>query len=159
ACALCWREGKSPMLSMKIERASTITERLVTLTERLVAFPTVAHEDAALRACVAWVREHVETRVPGLQTRLVVSGGKPALLFTRGERSPRILLAGHLDVVAADPGAFSMRRGGGWLLGRGVADMKGPVAALLDLFETESRSGLGLLLTTDEENGGKDGAR
>jgi succinyl-diaminopimelate desuccinylase len=37
--------------------------------------------------------------------------------------------------------------------------MKGPVAALLDILETESLPGLGLLLTTDEESGGQHGTR
>src|SRR5262249_199476 len=139
-------------------RASAVTERLAALIDQLVSFPTVARNDVALRNCLAEVRAHAMSHIPCLHVQTFTSGGKHSILFVCGDGPLRVLLAGHLDVVAADPDAFSLQRlRGGWLGGRGVADMKGPIAALLDLVEAEPRPGLALLLTTDEESGGKDG--
>src|SRR5262249_584735 len=40
-----------------------------------------------------------------------------------------------------------------------AADMKGPVAALMDVFVAEAHSHVGLLLTCDEESGGAHGTQ
>jgi succinyl-diaminopimelate desuccinylase len=137
--------------------------RLESLASKLIAFHSVAHDPSAIRSCVEWVCEHVRKHAPQLHFQRFQSGGKPSVLFTSGDTPPRVLLCGHLDVVEASRAdAFTPRRDsagrGAHLLGRGAADMKGPVAALLDVIEVEPPAGLGLLLTTDEESGGSHGA-
>ncbi len=136
-----------------------LVERLATTTEQLVSFPTVARDPAALQHCVEWTRAHMLKHAPRLHARTFVSNGKPSLLCYAGETLPRLLLSGHLDVVeAVHPGAFTATQDDSMhLRGRGTADMKGPVAALLDVMEHDPLPGLGLLLTTDEEIGGQDG--
>lgn len=140
-------------------------EHLAELTTRLVAFRTVSGEtNGELQACVEYVRAHIRDRVPAVHEWAVpIAGGKPSLLCSIGDEPPRLLLCGHVDVVAAtDEAAFSAYRVGGkgsWLVGRGTADMKGPVAALIDIFESDQVRGLGILLTSDEESGGNDGTR
>jgi succinyl-diaminopimelate desuccinylase len=135
-------------------------ERLAEIAAALIAFPTVADDGDALDRCLTWAVEHVRSRAPDLRIQRYHSGGKPSALLWHGDIPPRVLLAGHLDVVAASgPDAFTPRRGErGRLYGRGAADMKGPVAALLDLLATERLPGLGSLLTGDEESGGEHGA-
>jgi succinyl-diaminopimelate desuccinylase len=135
-----------------------IIERLATITEHLVSFPTVAANPDAIHQCVDWARAHVLTRAPRLRARQFVANDKPSLLFTCGDIPPRVLLTGHLDVVSADASMFKATpQGETRLAGRGVADMKGPVAALMDIIENDALPGLGLVLTTDEEIGGANG--
>lgn len=136
-----------------------IVERLATITDHLVSFPTVASNPTALQGCVDWVRAFILTRAPRLHLRQFLSNGKPALLLSAGDMPPRVLCCGHLDVVeATQPSAYqAIPLGENRLQGRGVADMKGPVAALLDILVNDSLPGMGVLLTTDEEIGGQDG--
>ncbi len=76
---------------------------------------------------------------------------------------------GHVDVVPAGAGwgtpPFTLTRVGEWLHGRGAADMKGAVAALLLALDAAHRHGVVLahsprvLLCTDEEGGAYPGVR
>jgi succinyl-diaminopimelate desuccinylase len=135
-----------------------LEERLATITEHLVSFPTVDGNSHDIYNCLDWVRTRVLTQSPRLDVRSFNSHDKPSLLFTAGKVPPRVLFCGHLDVVEAPKKEFhaslvdSTR-----IRGRGTADMKGPIAALLDIMATEPISGVGLLLTTDEEVGGENG--
>ncbi len=89
-----------------------------------------------------------------------------------GRRSPKILLNGHLDVVPAGiDSAWSMPPFDGFiddgrLYGRGAADMKGGVAAMLwaarliqNLPERPADGEIIIHLVSDEETGGAQGAR
>jgi succinyl-diaminopimelate desuccinylase len=91
------------------------------------------------------------------------------VLLTRGVGSPSFWLLGHTDVVPTGPPEdwdsppFEPAIRDGMLYGRGAADMKGAVAAMvvaLEAFVTAhpGHSGqLGLLLTSDEEGRAVDG--
>lgn len=134
---------------------------LADLASRLIEYRTTEDRPDELKRCRDFARAHLLVHAPhASEWPLPESGGKPILLVSHGERPPRLLLCGHLDVVAAHDGAFTprLRPGrGGRLYGRGAADMKGPVAALMEVFESNPLPGLGLLLTTDEEIGGMNG--
>jgi succinyl-diaminopimelate desuccinylase len=135
-----------------------LIERLATTTDGLVRFPTVEHNREALNACAEWTRAHVVKRKPRIDTKMFASNGKPSILFTTGDAPPRVLMCGHLDVVEAIHQEYATSQASDTQLhGRGTADMKGPIAAMLDIMEYEPVTGLGLLLTTDEEVGGIDG--
>jgi succinyl-diaminopimelate desuccinylase len=136
-----------------------LVERLATTTDHLVAFPTVEHNTQALYGCVEWTRAHVYKHKPRLHVKTFQSNNKPSILFSAGTAPPRVLFFGHLDVVeAVHQSAFKTTQEGDLRLkGRGTADMKGPVAAMLDVMEQDAVAGIGLLLTTDEEVGGQDG--
>lgn len=81
----------------------------------------------------------------------------------KGEAKPRLVFAGHTDVVPVgnrqdwhtDP--FSLTERNGLLYGRGTADMKGSLACMLVTAErfvrnaTEARGSLGFLITSGEE--------
>ncbi len=134
-------------------------ERLATILDHLVSFPTVADNADAIHSCVDWVRASILTRSPRLSVQRFTSHDKPSLLFIAGKQPPRVLLCGHIDVVEAFrlDAYHATTSGDERMQGRGTADMKGPVAALIDIMESEPQSGLGLLLTADEEIGGEDG--
>lgn len=76
---------------------------------------------------------------------------------------PKLLLCGHIDVVPANPSQFESVVSGDLMYGRGMADMKGSVVAMLMAYERmineQGSKNVGLLLTSDEETGGFDGAR
>lgn len=85
----------------------------------------------------------------------VVEG--PGFLWVQAGARPGLVLSGHLDVVPAGAGwaedPFEGAVRDGEVVGRGAADMKGAIAAMLMAAE-EARSGdWALALTTDEETG------
>ncbi len=89
----------------------------------------------------------------------------------RGDRGPLLVFAGHTDVVppgpleqwSSDPFQAELREG--WLYGRGAADMKGSLAAMLTACERfiaahpEHQGAIGFLITSDEEGPALDGTR
>ncbi len=91
------------------------------------------------------------------------------LWATRGTASPLLVFAGHTDVVPTGPESlwshppFSAQIEGGLLYGRGTADMKGSIAAMITAVERftaqypEHLGQLGFLITSDEEGPAKDG--
>jgi succinyl-diaminopimelate desuccinylase len=86
----------------------------------------------------------------------------------RGSSGPLVCLAGHVDVVPPGPAGewtsdpFTPSERDGFLYGRGAADMKGSVAAMITAVERVARAGDGrgsvaILLTSDEEGDALDG--
>lgn len=77
---------------------------------------------------------------------------------------PRLIFYAHIDVVPAEGWeAFSPRMENGKIYGRGAADMKGAIAALLLGLETAARGpikyDISVMITTDEEVGQADQLR
>lgn len=93
------------------------------------------------------------------------------LWLTHGSGRPLFVFLGHTDVVPTGPEdcwqtpPFEPTVKGGMLYGRGAADMKGSVAAMVVAFERfieahpDHTGTLALLLTSDEEGIAKDGVR
>ncbi len=92
------------------------------------------------------------------------SNGFSSLVATTTDtKNPTIFLQAHLDVVPADPEAFTLIRKGKNLVGRGSFDMKYAAACYLllaeELSDNMQQHDFGIMLTTDEEDGGNDGVR
>ncbi|MEW6546688.1 MAG: M20 family metallopeptidase [Bacillota bacterium] len=114
-------------------------ERLLDLARRLVCIPSI-NPPGEYGRVAAEVEQAM--REAGLVTRVVEGEpGKPnvlGILPGSDPARPVLLLSGHMDVVpAGDPGAwqedpFSGRVVGGYLWGRGTADMKGALAAQVE---------------------------
>jgi succinyl-diaminopimelate desuccinylase len=112
-----------------------------------------------------------------LASRLAAAGfrcerldrGPVANLWARcGTAGPVVCLAGHVDVVPPGPveqwssDPFTPTERAGLLYGRGAADMKGAVAAMVTAAERVARTAAGrgsvaILLTSDEEGDAVDG--
>ncbi len=87
----------------------------------------------------------------------------------RGSESPLLCFAGHTDVVPSGPEAdwssppFEPSIRDGRLYGRGAADMKGSLAAMITAVEAfvaehpQQRGSIAFLITSDEEGPAKDG--
>ena len=87
----------------------------------------------------------------------------------RGNGAPLVVLAGHTDVVPPGPldswdsNPFVPEIRGGYLYGRGAADMKSSLAAFITAIEkyfensAPEKGSIGVLITSDEEGAAVDG--
>lgn len=127
---------------------------------RLIAFPTISSDsNLDLTDFVrGWLAEH------GVTAKVIpdAAGRKASLFATIGPQVPGgVVLSGHSDVVpvpgqwSGDP--FRLREVGSRLIGRGVTDMKGFVAAALVMVPEWQKMGLRrpihIALSRDEEIG------
>lgn len=142
-------------------------EAVVALTAALIRFPTTHDRPEAIEACAAFVREWLERA--GLAVTPLHRGTTPSMLVTPRPGSAPVLLMSHIDVVAAPEALFAPVRRDGRLFGRGSIDDKYAVALSMVLLrdwlarlrcEGLGQEGLpfGVLITGDEEAGGRDGA-
>jgi succinyl-diaminopimelate desuccinylase len=134
------------------------------LAKKLIACRSITPDDAG---CLDLIAQRLATA--GFACQRVDRGEARNLWARRGEGAPLICLAGHIDVVP--PGAierwtsdpFTPTERDGCLFGRGAADMKTSVAALVTAAERfvaarpDHRGSLALVFTSDEEGAGVDG--
>jgi len=104
----------------------------------------------------------------GFQCERIDRGSVGNLWARLGASGPLVCLAGHVDVVATGPveqwtsDPFTPTERNGYLYGRGAADMKGSVAAMVTAAEriarvADRRGSIAILLTSDEEGDAVDG--
>lgn len=138
-----------------LDAARSRQDDLVEAVRTLVEVESPSSDIDACRSCVTTAAELVESWL-GSPARIEDHHGRPVLRW--GPDRPRVLLLGHLDTVwpigtlARIPWAVDGDR----MRGPGVFDMKtGVVQAIgaIALLGLDSDSGVGLLLTTDEEIG------
>lgn len=132
----------------------------------LIRRPSVTPADGGCQALLAG-----RLGARGCRVRHLPHGEISNLWVTHGAGDPLLVLLGHTDVVPPGPTAawrhdpFRPELRDGWLSGRGAADMKGAVAAMVtamtEVVETcpEHAGTLALLLTSDEEGPAVDGVR
>lgn len=129
------------------------------LLKDLVAVPSVSPAEAArlARFCAGWLGDR------GVPCRILEDSGYPNVVAEIGRGERTLVLNGHLDVVPGKPDQFTPREAEGRLYGRGAADMKAGVAAmmttLLDLKDAKLSHRIQLQLVSDEETGGTHGTR
>ena len=113
--------------------------------------------------CIASIQHHLQA-VPGITQRVEIAEGVPSLIATPDRHpEPDLIFLAHMDTVEhANPEHYTATVESGRIVGPGAGDMKGQVAILLELFiHTHLHHpdcSLGLVITTDEEVGGKYGA-
>ena len=103
----------------------------------------------------------------GFQCERLDRGSVSNLWARHGDSGPLVCLAGHVDVVPPGPvgewtsDPFTPTERDGELYGRGAADMKSSVAAMVTAAERVVRDGssgsIAILLTSDEEGDAVDG--
>jgi len=134
------------------------------LTRELTARPSITPDDAGCQRLIC------NRLIPlGFDVEWFLCGEVSNVLITRGRGSPSLWFLGHTDVVPTGPEdlwtflPFHPDEKEGELYGRGVADMKGAVAAMVVALETfasqhpDHPGQVGLLLTSDEEGDAVDG--
>ncbi len=139
-------------------------EKTLELCCELLRLPSVTPEDAGCQALMMEKLRALDFRCTELPF-----GNVSNFWAERGEQGPLLVFAGHTDVVPTGPIAqwdtppFEPTLRDGMLFGRGSADMKGSLAAMLvacDEFVAEhpAHAGrIGFLITSDEEGPAVDG--
>ncbi len=134
------------------------------LAKALIARPSVTPDDAGCQALLA------ERLAPlGFEIEPMPFGEVSNLWAVRGHQGPLFCFAGHTDVVPPGPleswrhPPFEPTIDDGCLYGRGAADMKGSIAAMVTAVERflenhpEPAGRLAFLVTSDEEGPAVDG--
>lgn len=127
------------------------------LTKSLIACESVTPEDAG---CLDMIAARLDAI--GFHNEIMQFGDVTNLWATRGEGNPVFAFAGHTDVVPPGPlsewqcNPFEPSIRDGQLYGRGAADMKTSLAAMVTALERlpkidQQRGTIALLLTSDEE--------
>lgn len=133
-------------------------DQLIQIAQSLIAFRTTRDNSAAIDDCLNFIAAFFEKNAVVRRFQ----GDSPSLLMLPpGIKKPEILFVGHCDVVEAETKQFHPRIQGDKLYGRGAFDMKGPLAALIVAYQHDLERGnsrVGLLVTSDEEQGGFQGA-
>ena len=128
------------------------------LAKQLMACRSLTPDDAGSLAIV-------EARLTtcGFVCERIDRGGVSNLWAQYGTSAPIVCFAGHVDVVPTGPEEqwsappFAAVERDGWLIGRGAADMKASVAAMVTAAERIAATSAGrtgsvaILLTSDEE--------
>ncbi len=132
--------------------------RTLALARQLIACRSVTPDDDGSLALVA-----DRLSAAGFTCERIERGGVSNLWARHGTDAPIVCLAGHVDVVPTGPveqwsvPPFDAVERDGFLIGRGAADMKASVAAMVTAaeriaLEAPAHDGsLALLLTSDEE--------
>jgi succinyl-diaminopimelate desuccinylase len=134
------------------------------LARELIRKPSVTPADEGCQALIASL-----LREAGYHCEALRFGVVDNLWARRGRAAPALIFAGHTDVVPPGPreqwrvDPFDAAVADGHLVGRGAADMKGSLAAMVNAcrrFAAEypdAPGSLGMLITSDEEGAADDG--
>lgn len=134
------------------------------LAKKLIAQPSVTPDDHDCQKLLVQVLQPL-----GFTCETILSNGVTNLWAKHGNSAPLVIMAGHTDVVpsgpldkwASDP--FSPTERNGKLYGRGAADMKVPIAAMIvgakEFIEKhpDYTGSIAFLITSDEEGPATDG--
>lgn len=136
------------------------------LAIELIRRPSVTPEDAGCQELLIQRLEALGFAVERLPFQEVTN-----FWARRGEAGPLFVFAGHTDVVPPGPAdqwdsdPFQPEVRGEYLFGRGAADMKGSLAAMITACERflgahgEHQGSIGFLVTSDEEGPSINGTR
>ena len=138
--------------------------RTLALTEELIALSSITPDDKGCQ------RRLAELLAPlGFVCETIESNGVTNLWARRGTTSPVFVFAGHTDVVPTGPvdqwrsQPFTPTHRDGKLYGRGAADMKTSIAAMVVACEEftaahpDHKGSIAFLITSDEEGPATDG--
>ncbi len=138
--------------------------RTLALTEELIALSSITPDDKGCQ------RRLIELLSPlGFACETITSKGVTNLWARKGTQAPLFVFAGHTDVVPTGPveqwesQPFIPTHRDGKLFGRGAADMKTSIAAMVVACEefTQAHPGhkgsIAFLITSDEEGPATDG--
>jgi succinyl-diaminopimelate desuccinylase len=141
-----------------------MSDPTVALARRLIARPSLTPDDAGCMEIVAgWLAPL------GFTCEFIHRNGVTNLWARRGAARPLFVFAGHTDVVPTGPldqwtsPPFAPEIRDGMLYGRGAADMKSSLAAMLTATgafvsaRPDHPGSLAFLLTSDEEGDAVDG--
>lgn len=142
-------------------------EEIITLTQDLIRFKTIQSQPAEIQQCISFLEDYLKTN--GIQYRRLDHADIPSIIVAPQNNEAPVLLMSHIDVVDGSDDLFQPRIKNNALFGRGSIDDKYAVALSLVLLNSHlqqlRRNGkdqrdlpFGVLITSDEEIGGANGA-
>jgi succinyl-diaminopimelate desuccinylase len=146
--------------------SDTTSSETIELTKALIRIPSVTPDDKGANALIA-----NRLAAIGFSTESMPFGEVNNLWARLGTTGPVFCFAGHTDVVPTGPASewrfppFEPTEADGMLYGRGTADMKGSIAAMITACERLVTSGaklngsIAFLITSDEEGPAVNGTR
>jgi succinyl-diaminopimelate desuccinylase len=141
-----------------------MSEPTLALVRQIIACPSVTPEDAGCMEIIA-----ARLQALGFSIEYINRNGVTNLWARRGQAKPLFVFAGHTDVVPTGPlekwtsPPFTPEIRDGMLYGRGAADMKSSLAAMVIAVERfvaanpDHPGSIAFLLTSDEEGDANDG--
>jgi succinyl-diaminopimelate desuccinylase len=138
--------------------------KTLALTRELIALPSVTPAD---KGCQDMLIDLLKPL--GFECESISSGDVTNLWARKGKAQPLVVFAGHTDVVPTGPldqwhsAPFKPTQRDGKLYGRGAADMKTSIAAMVVAVEEftaahpDHKGSIGFLITSDEEGPAVDG--
>ena len=141
-----------------------MTSHTLELASSLIARPSVTPDDAG---CQELIIERLSAI--GFECETMQFGDVTNLWARRGKTTPVLAFVGHTDVVPSGPidewdsDPFKPEIRNGYLYGRGTADMKSSIAAMVTACErfiemhAEHSGSIAFLITSDEEGPASDG--
>lgn len=135
-----------------------VTGRLLKTAKDLISIESVKSRPEKLKECIAYAKKFFKGQ--NVRFQEFEFAEKPSIVVTAKRRkNAGLFFLIHLDVVEAEKRQFKPAVKKGMLFGRGSGDMKTNAAIAMHAFkETFANHSVGLIITTDEEIGGFNGA-
>lgn len=136
-------------------RKSCCCVHMIELLKNMIKIQSDTKEGAneTLDFCAQWLKEK------GQDVTVHENNGFKMLTAVKGQGSETLIWNGHVDVVPGHPEQFIPKEEDGRIYGRGAADMKAGVAAMMqsfvDLDASKLERTVQLHIVTDEEIGGR----
>lgn len=128
---------------------------LLRLLKDLLSIDSSTKEGAntAIEFCQKWLSSQE------LPAKVIENNGYKMVICEIGSGPKKLIFNGHVDVVSGKAEQFFPKEENGKLYGRGAADMKAGVAAMMaamaELNKQELQATIQLQIVSDEENGGE----
>lgn len=136
-------------------------ETVIDILRDIVAMPTVTGQREAIHDALNYIDKMLSDLGMHIE-RFEWNGFESLVATTRPTKTPTVLLLGHIDVVPGPPSLFELKEQRDCYTGRGVLDMKTGIAAFLatakELGDNLAQYDFGIMIVSDEEVGGFDGA-
>ncbi|MBN1962964.1 MAG: succinyl-diaminopimelate desuccinylase [Deltaproteobacteria bacterium] len=135
-----------------LDAASTIRNRLINRSLELLRIPSITGDEAAIaKHLYKWAKAQKQ-----LSADDITKHGNALVIGHPDTRRPCIALVGHLDTVPPTPADASPKINGNLIIGRGASDMKGAIAIMQVIVETNNLAMLPfalVLVLYDREEG------
>lgn len=155
-----WKLHTRSFRPLQPKTSADSQQNLETIFRQLIAIPTTTGNYTANHDALDYIEQYLSKR--GMHTTRLEWNGIESLIATVNQtKTPKVMLAAHLDVVPGPAELFELKERDGKYFGRGVLDMKYAIAAYMQtvdsLKSTLQEYDFGIMITTDEEAGGTDG--
>jgi len=137
---------------------------ILDLAKKLISFKTITGNTKEAGACYDFIKSYFAPEISAgkIIAKEYNNGGFRSLVFSNADALKfDVILNGHIDVVGAEDKDFIPAIKDSRLYARGAADMKGEVAVMMAVLKKmanyETGKSIALMLSSDEEVGGKSG--